>query len=227
MIYLCITPFFPTPDHFGGPFIYDQVRAIERTKRFGRVVVLRPTNYQTKENFYDVNGIRVHLFKTLNFPSYSFPGFFDAINTHNFFECLRRIGITPNDIEVVHAHVYPCFAHALKKKNHKIKAVMQYHGADPFDIRLGKLNNFKWHRKIVANYNKKWCGKMDLIIAISNKVLSNIVSFPLPSSYDIFDDYTDRLKGLENLSPAVINNSYILNNGVDLSIFYPEVASKK
>lgn len=227
MLYLVITPFFPTPSHYACPFIYDQVKAIERSKKYDQVIVLRPTGYGTKETSYEYGGVTVHLFKTLQLPSNTLPGFFDWVNIRSFLRCVDRLGIDLNDVAVAHAHVYPCYAYTLKKKNPNIKAVIQFHGADPFTIRLGKLNKYVWHRKIVAKHNMKWCNKMDLHLAISHKVLANLKSFPYPSPYDIFDDYTDRLKGLEKIPPAVIKNEYVLYNGVDISIFFPNISKKE
>lgn len=47
-IYLVITELFPTSDSFRGPYVYDQVRAIEKDGRY-EVVVLRPTSWLHKE----------------------------------------------------------------------------------------------------------------------------------------------------------------------------------
>ena len=43
-IYLVITPFFPTVESFRGPYVYDQVKVLERDGRY-RVVVLKPTGW--------------------------------------------------------------------------------------------------------------------------------------------------------------------------------------
>lgn len=60
-IYLVITELFPTSDSFRGPYVYDQVRAIEKDGRY-EVVVLRPTSWLHKEKNYEYNEIgRAHV----------------------------------------------------------------------------------------------------------------------------------------------------------------------
>lgn len=50
-IYICITPFFPTPSSFRGPFVYDQVNAIERNSDY-QVIVFVPKAYGSKKADY-------------------------------------------------------------------------------------------------------------------------------------------------------------------------------
>jgi len=38
-VYLQLTPFFPTPTRFQGPYIYDQVKAIERNSEYTVIVI--------------------------------------------------------------------------------------------------------------------------------------------------------------------------------------------
>ncbi|MEG1999728.1 MAG: hypothetical protein RR015_06910 [Bacteroidales bacterium] len=42
MIYIVVTPFFPEPDSFRGPYIYDQFNAIMASGRYERVIVCKP-----------------------------------------------------------------------------------------------------------------------------------------------------------------------------------------
>lgn len=68
-IYIEITPFFPTPDSFRGPFIYDQVKAIIDTDRFDKVVVFRPCNVNNVVKDYVYEGIEVHYFPVKILPA--------------------------------------------------------------------------------------------------------------------------------------------------------------
>lgn len=57
---MCYT-FFSTPDSFRGPFIYDQVKAIQKTGKY-EVIVFRPTSLRDKRVSYEYEGIKVYLF---------------------------------------------------------------------------------------------------------------------------------------------------------------------
>ena len=67
-IYLVITPFFPTVESFRGPYVYDQVKVLERDGRY-RVVVLKPTGWLHKEENYEYGGVKVYRFATFDLPT--------------------------------------------------------------------------------------------------------------------------------------------------------------
>ena len=103
-IYLVITELFPTSDSFRGPYVYDQVRAIEKDGRY-EVVVLRPTSWLHKEKNYEYNGIKVYRFTHYDLPSDMWPGSNTWLSLRAMDKCLKYLGIAYNDIAVVHAHV--------------------------------------------------------------------------------------------------------------------------
>jgi hypothetical protein len=62
--YVILTPFFPTEKNFSGPFIYDQVKAIQKESDF-EVIVIKSIR-SGKEESYDYNGVQVHQIKLLD-----------------------------------------------------------------------------------------------------------------------------------------------------------------
>ena len=73
-----VYPFFPTEDSFVGPFIYDQVKAIQSVSDF-EVIVIKSIN-SGMEQSYDYQGIVVHQIKLLDIPSFLLPGLFNKLN---------------------------------------------------------------------------------------------------------------------------------------------------
>ena len=89
-IYICVTPFFPTPDSFRGPYIYDQVKAIRRTGKYD-VMVFKPTTLNDKRDSYEYEGITVHLFPSVQMPSFFFNGLSNGFNCSMFLKCIARL----------------------------------------------------------------------------------------------------------------------------------------
>ncbi|WP_282787881.1 glycosyltransferase [Flavobacterium croceum] len=197
--YIIITPFFPTKDSFRGPFVYDQVKAINKLGQF-ETIVLKPKKWYSKEKDYTFEDIKVYRFSTYDLPSCILPGLFDFLSIWSLKRKLKSIGVSVQDVSIVHAHVtgQGVFANGLKKLNNKIKSVLHHHGFDVLSIENGSFRNFKWHRKWVENYGVQICNAIDLHIGVSNKTLTYLQSY----------------------SNIKINESYILYNGVDLEKFY-------
>jgi glycosyltransferase involved in cell wall biosynthesis len=220
-IYLEITPFFPTHKSFRGSFVYDQVQALQRTGFFNEVIVLRPSNVNSE---YEYQGIKIYLFKTRNLPSNILPGLFDQYNKKSFLKRLEILRISLSDIIVAHGHVaaQALYVNAIKELNPKTQTVIQYHDPDPFSIRLGRLKNQLWHRKIVARHSIKLCAPVGLHVGVSQKVINNLLSFPFSTVQEEYDEYRYLLKGMEKLIPIKTKNTFVLYNGVDKNIFYPD-----
>lgn len=200
MIYLVITPFFPESGSFRGPFIFDQVRAIERTGCY-KVVVFKPKPWYSKEKDYEYEGVKVFRFSTYELPSAILPGLFDFLSVWSLKRKLKSLRININDIEVVHAHVtgLGVFANALKRKNKSIKTVLQHHGFDVLSLTNGQFSKYRWHRKWVARYGIGICNRIDLHVGVSDKTLKYLCAF----------------------SNIRIKDCFILYNGVDETLFYP------
>lgn len=198
--YLVITPFFPTAESFRGPFILDQVNAIRQTGEYNPVV-LKPKPWYSKGKDYIFEGVQVHYFDTFDLPSNILPGIFQGFTVWSMMRKLKSIGLSPNDIRVVHAHVTGTgfLANALKKKCNGIKTLLQHHGFDVLSLTNGRLHKFDWHRRWVRNYGIGICNQIDLHIGVSERTLECLRSFP-------------QIK---------MKDSYVLYNGVDVAKFHP------
>lgn len=200
-VYIVVTPFFPEPDNFRGPYIYDQVKAIIKSNKYDKVIVFKPSLLQKNENDYIYDGIEVYRFNTLQVPSSILPGTFNWYNINTFKKKLKSLNIDIKDISVVHSHVTELgiYANALKKRNHNIKTILQHHGFDVLSLKNGRFANMSWHKKYMIWYGSRICNKIDINVGVSNKTLEYLTSY-------------------KEVTPK---QTYTLYNGVDLSKFYP------
>ena len=209
-VYLEITPFFPTEKSFRGPYIYDQVKAIERNSNYDVIVIKTVSVFSKEPTTYTYNGVKVYNFKVIDFPSAILPGLFHTVNLHRFERFLKKIvGIIPQQIAFVHGHVaYPAGALAVEfGKRHNIKSFIQHHGLDVMQLsngrllkgRLKELNNLFVKKRFLKSVNGA-----SINIGVSQKVLDRL--------HDI-DGYAGK-------------REYVLYNGVDTKKFYKKDVKK-
>lgn len=205
-VYLVVTPFFPTAESFRGPYVYDQVRALEREGRY-RVVVLKPTIWLQKEEDYKYGGVNVYRFTTFDLPTNAWPGWGDALSCCSLDKCLKRLNIDYGNIAIVHSHVTAMgkFANFIKSKNPKCLTVLQHHGYDVLSLTDGRFAGKGWHKKHCINYGVNICNKIDLHVGVSQEIL----------------------RYLEKYEMIKLKDKYVLYNGVDMSMFYPMDGGKK
>lgn len=220
--YLAVTPFFPTPDSFRGPFVYDQVEAIKRNSDY-EVLVFTPTSRGDKRNFYIYNGCKVFLFPTRQTPSNLFTGVFDSYNCNQFLKALRRNNIDLDKIKFIHCHTMPfgCYGLSLKDINPDIKVVIQHHSRDPFSILYGKFGGWKPNLKYKTYHSIEIAEKADLHLSVSKLTEENLINFPYASNLEDYIPYQHRIQTIQKFlkgSPK-IQNSYVLYNGVDTNCF--------
>lgn len=200
-IYLVITPFFPEPDSFRGPYVLDQVKALMRVSDY-RVVVMKPCVPWHKAVDYEIDGVTVHRFRQYTIPSNLLPNRAnDWFSAQSMFRKLRSMGIHASDIAVCHTHVTVLGAYALavKKRNPQCVAIVQHHGFDVMSVTDGRFANHKWHERLCIQYGTRICNAVDINIGVSQKTLDYVKSYP----------------GVQ------LKNEYVLYNGVDTTKFYP------
>lgn len=207
-VYLVITPFFPEPNSFRGPYVLDQVKAIIRNSKL-KVVVLKPYSaFKKEEGDYTIDNIRVYRFKDYTLPSSLFYNkVCDWLSGLSLQRKLRTIGIDISNISYCHCHVnelghYGIF---LKKKNPNIKTMVQHHGFDVYSQTLGILGKYKWHQCLCESYGVSISNNVDLNIGVSNVTLSFLL----------------------NKKGSQPKATYVLYNGVDKSLFYPQQRNKR
>lgn len=221
-LYISITPFFPTKDSFRGPYVYDQVKAIEKNSDY-EVIVFKPKRPWTRTMTYDYEGIKVYYFDSIEMPSYILNGLTNDINSYLFIKRVKELGIQINDIAVAHGHTsqFAAYALALKNLNPKIKAIVQHHDCDPFTIRNGKWAKKKWNAIFRANKSIELFEKVDLHVCVSEGMKDSLLSFPNAPQHLYYDDYRNALSAVKGVRKPKIKDVYVLYNGVDCDKFKP------
>ena len=76
--YLCVTPFFPSPNDWRGSYVYDQVKAIQRNSDY-EVVVFKEGGKNDSD--YEIGGIKVYRYRIRALPSNILNGIFNDIQS--------------------------------------------------------------------------------------------------------------------------------------------------
>lgn len=223
--YVVITPFFPSEGNYRGCYVYDFVKALERSANFRKVIVFVPTPKLPKNSVYEYDGIHVHLFKAKEMPSYLFNGVFNSVNAKNFIRAFHKAGYRAEDVAIAHAHVSSnaAAALALKRLNPKIVTLLHHHDADPYTVRNGKFAGNLLNLFIRAKINVALFKKIDLHVCVSRYVEYNLQHFPNDNPADVIPSYLKRLKTarLLRIPEPKIKRTAVLYNGVDIKTFFP------
>lgn len=217
--YLCVTPFFPSPDNWRGAYVFDQVKAIQRNSDYEVRVFVGGGN---DNSYFEIEGISVYGYKTRELPSNVFNGIFNGYNAKSFVKRVLSLGINPMDVAFVHCHVSMRAACglALKRLNPNIKVLLQHHDLDPFNLRSGVLGrNNRFNIRYRAKKAIKLYDEIDLHICISKACRDSLVLFPRSRKGEAFDDYTRSLTLCDGLPSIYAKATYVLYNGVDCRIF--------
>ena len=133
-----------------------------------------------------------------------------------------RTGITVEDVVVCHGHtanfgVYPL---VVKRRNSSCRTLLHHHDLMSFGLNNGKLRHFAPYNRFLAKQLKELHEAIDLHVFISRLCERSFRSFP-DVDWLRNADYSAQAKGAKSMSPVHINESMILNNGVDISLFRP------
>lgn len=221
-VYICVTPFFPTPSAWQGAYVLDQVKAIQRNSDY-EVVVFRTLPLGSKEYTYEVDGVTVHAIAPLLMPSYILNGATEGIVGRMFVRTLRKIGIDPMRVAYVHCHTtsHSAFGFGVKRVNPNAKVLVQFHDLDPLTLRNGKWADKRWNRRYRARTSIYALNRADLLICISEPVKDVLLSFPEPRKAEVYDKALLMYKDVEDMPTVKPRNVYVLNNGVDTNLFCP------
>lgn len=219
-IYICVTPFFPTPSTWQGSYVLDQVKAIKRNSEY-EVVVFRTLPLGSKEYTYEIEGVTVHAICPLLMPSYIFNGATECIVGRMFVRTLKRVGIDPMRVAYTHCHTinHSAFGYGVKHVNPNARVLVQFHDLDPLTLRNGLWAKELWNRRYRAKKSIRAINRADHLICISEPVKDVLLAFPKPRKAEIYESAIRMYSGLGDLPSLKPKSIYVLNNGVDTNLF--------
>lgn len=219
-IYLCITPFFPSPDRWQGAYVLDQVKAIKGNSEF-EVIVFKTSALNQKEKDYTIDGIKVHCIRPMLMPSYILNGLTEKLVGRMFANTLRKYAIRVENIAYVHCHTinHSAFGFGVQRINPSAKVIVQFHDLDPLTLRNGKWANKRWNKRYRAKKSISAINRSDLLLCISDPVKEVLLNFPKPRANEVYEPALSIYDGLEDMPSIKPRNLYVLNNGVDTSLF--------
>lgn len=223
-IYLMVATYFPVlEESWRYSFTYDQARAIQEESSY-EVVVLKP-DYDGEYNF---RGIRVIGFKHDTRGAWRCPAYFSYKNTKKMLAALEKAKINLEDVEVAHGHIVTMapYVAALKRRNPNLKAILQFHDADPYGMLLG-TGHLGWLKKMIYfRYHRNLVEKMDILIAISKNVEKVVREAPRQTVFNKYALMAKAMQTLRHFRQAKVKDVYVLHNGVNQAVFKPSTAQK-
>ncbi len=221
--YLMISSYFPTiAEPWRCSFVYDQVRAIQKVSPGYEVVVIK-TNF---EGNYEFRGVRVIGFKTYMTGRWVCPWLLNKLNECRMWRLLSAEGIAIQDIAVVHCQLIPdaYLNAAIKRRKPQVTSIIQFQDADPYAMicgssRLRTISYFMYHRAMAE--------RADILIAISDNVARVVREAPRQTVHNTYPPMAESMRILKNFKAARVKRICILHNGVDRTVFKPDVSHHK
>ena len=214
LVYLYVTPFFPSQGNWRGAYCYDAVKALMRNGKYD-VKVFTGGNGSD----YEYQGVTVHTFRTCQLPSAIFPFLFARKNRQNFLRAVARAGIELEQVAVCHGHTafYGIYPLAVKKANPNCLTLLHHHDLASFGLNIGALRHCWLYNMIEFPILRRMHEKIDCHVFISEASRRSFLAAP-HTSWTIYEDYKKQMHWLPYRS-VKINRSLILHNGVDTEIF--------
>lgn len=218
--YVYVTPFFPSPENWRGGFSLDAVKALMRAG--WRVEVFTGVGRGEPEDDYVYEGVKVHRFARIQLPCELMPFAVEGVNAKSFLECVRRAGLSPEQVVVCHAHTvfYGVYAEALKRINPKIVTALHHHFAPPFHLRSGRLGEIPGHATLLYRHWRKRCSAMDVQVFPSKRAQA---MFGKDESGENLRSHLMLGRWMKNFCRGC---EYVMYNGVDRSVFKPGASSR-
>ena len=182
--------------------------------------MLRPD----RDGEYEFRGVRVIGFRYHMSGGWLCPPLMNRGNVRKMFKALERAGIAVEDIAIAHGHLVPAatYVYALKRKNSRIKALLQFHDADPYGMLFG-AGHFAWiKRASYFLYHRSLVEKMDLLIAISRNVAKVVEEAPRQTVFNVYAPMKRAMNDLRCFRSARVRPAYVLHNGVNQEVFHLE-----
>lgn len=218
LVYIYVTPFFPSPTNWRGAYCLDFVKALRKARPQMRVEVFVPG----VGNDYEIEGIHVHRFEVRQLPSNILPLMFRRHNENSFLRAVSNAGISVEDVLVCHGNtanfaIYPL---ALKRLNHKIKSLLHHHDLASFGLNNGVLHRCSLYNVFLFRQLRRLHEGIGCHVFISEASRRSFLAAP-DASWTVYADYKTQMRGpkLFGCRPAKIGESVVLHNGVDVGLF--------
>ena len=219
LLYLYITPFFPSPNSWQGGFCLDAVKALQADGRY-EIVVMTANDYGGD---YEINGIKVYQFSRLRFgASEYFESIFIKYNNKKFLNKLNTIGIKVENIAVCHVHDYVHYvqyAIVIKKRNPKCLTLVHHHYAGFYDISIGKLGVVPLWSELLYIKMRREFETVDAHIFISyhsKKYFSKRIDFDTGEDKGLLRNQLIYGRFFRDIR---LLDSYVWYNGIDKDVF--------
>ena len=198
--YLVVTPFFPSNEYFVGSYVFDQVNELRNQTNLN-IEIIKAISIFSSEKDYKFKGFSVHVFKTIDFPYFFFPGVFNQINKKRFLKLLMKNKI--ENIKYSHSHVsYPS---AYLVEDLVCKKIVQHHGLDVLQLTNGRHKFMRYiQKRFLIRNTIKHLNNADINLGVSKLVLQ-------------------QLRNYKTYNPQ---KEFILYNGVDTSKFFKKETAK-
>lgn len=233
LIYIFVTPFFPSPENWRGAYCYDMVRALQQEfKNRGDNIEVK-VFVPRRGSDYDYQGVHVYRFPVVELPFGLFPFLFDYYNTRSFLNKLKEV-ITPLSISAsshnIFSHVKICHVHtsefaiyalALKRLNPSCKTLLHHHNCEPVRLNAGRLGNIRGYTDLVYHWQRKNCDQIDLHVFCSKRARETYGLYAPNGPEAAWRDIREKCLFGKLHRPLSAHRSIILYNGVDTSIFSP------
>ena len=115
----------------------------------------------------------------------------------------------------------------LRSLNSEIKVLLQHHDLDPLGIHLEYFRFLKWNTRFKAWRKRVLFEQVDVHVCISQWVKDYLYSYPEIRKGEVYQPFLHYMQMVKGTKSINIRNSYVLYNGVDLTIFHPMIGLKK
>ena len=218
-IYLYITPFFPSPEHWRGGYCLDAAKAIARDGRYDvRVMVVG------KGDDYEWDGVKVSRFRRIIAPSGIFTFILEGFNNRIFLRKLRAMEINLGDVAVCHANTLDCghYAAFFKRLNPAAKAVVQMHSSYSLHLDSGRIGVVPIHATLLYFYYRRVCANVDVLAFVSDMSRRTFGKRYVGTPEGEVKDVRSLLWLGRFLPSLKLPRQAVVYNGVDTSLFFPK-----
>ena len=164
-------------------------------------------------------------FKRSVLPCGVFPFALERRNNRFFAAKLRDMGLSPQDVAVVHVSTLSCAHYAawLKRTNPATAAFVQLHLSYAFSLRSGRLGVLPLHATFLYRYYRRIVESVDGLIFISKMSRDTFGKRYVGSPEGKIEDVRRQLLFGRFMRPVRQPRAFVVYNGIDRCVFNPGV----